>query len=262
MMDEEKREKTRWSYSRATCFSQCKYEYYLNYIINDPEQYLSEGNYYAEVGSYVHEILAKIFSGELKREEAADYFEEHFDENVFYQTSESSMERSYNACLDYLKTENFAWLDSYEILGVEKVCKFSIDDVEFIGIIDLLLRDKSDGGIVILDHKSAQYPLKKDGAVKKNSEHSFETYKRQMYLYCYAVNEEYGKYPKEIVWNHFKNGGSFARIPFDMNDYKKAIKWFKKTIKNAEKEEEFAPTQDFFYCKNLCNFRNSCEYRE
>ena len=56
-----KLDKRLYSYSRLTCFGHCKYEFYLDYIINDDNQYLSEGNFYAEVGSYVHEILAMIF---------------------------------------------------------------------------------------------------------------------------------------------------------------------------------------------------------
>ena len=50
-MDEVKdnQKKTCWSYSRTTCFGHCKYEFYLDYIINDDNLYLSEGNFYAEV---------------------------------------------------------------------------------------------------------------------------------------------------------------------------------------------------------------------
>lgn len=258
---EKKREGTRWSYSRVSCFKQCKYEYYLNYILNDPERYLAEGNYYAEVGSYVHEILAMIFRGELNKEEAAAYFIDHFDDNVFYQASQTSMDNAYNGCLSYFENEDFKWLDQYEILGVEKECRFKIKKYEFVGIIDLLLRDKQTGMLVILDHKSAQYPLKKDGiTVKKNSEHSFESYKRQMYLYCHAVKEEYGEFPSSIIWNHFKDGGLLAKIPFSMDEYTDTIKWFENTIKEATKEREFEPSPDYFYCRNLCNFRNSCEY--
>lgn len=54
-------DKMRWSYSRLTSFEHCKYEFYLNYIVNDDEEYLSEGNFYAEVGSFVHEILCNDF---------------------------------------------------------------------------------------------------------------------------------------------------------------------------------------------------------
>ena len=45
---EQSERKKRWSYSRTTSFDHCKYEFYLDYVINDDDQYLSEGNFYAE----------------------------------------------------------------------------------------------------------------------------------------------------------------------------------------------------------------------
>lgn len=81
-----------------------------------------------------------------------------------------------------------------------------------------------------------------------------------MYLYCHAVKEEYGEFPSSIIWNHFKDGGLLAKIPFSMDEYTNTIKWFENTIKEATKEREFEPSPDYFYCRNLCNFRNSCEY--
>jgi hypothetical protein len=92
--------------------------------------------------------------------------------------------------------------------------KFTLDGYDFVGYIDLLLRDKRDGKIVVLDHKSTEYPFKLDGGIKKKLQDSFAKYKKQMYLYAYAVHEEYGEYPKEMTWHHFKDGGKLATIPF------------------------------------------------
>ena len=249
-----------WSYSRLTSFEHCRYEFYLNYIINDNEQYLSESNFYAEVGQFVHEILAKIFNGELKLSDAAQYYIDNFDKNVFYQVKKSTMDKTYEICADYFSEVNFDWLKDYDILGVEMETRFKIDDYDFLGFIDLLLRDKRDGKIVIVDNKSSDYPFKKDGTIKAKSKQSFENYKRQMYLYAYAVYDKYGEYPKEITWNHFKNGGQIATIPFDKNEFDNVIKWAIDTIHIIEKESEYEPNIDYFYCNNLCNFRNSCEY--
>lgn len=254
--------KTRWSYSRATCFGHCKYEFYLDYIINDDNLYLSEGNFYAEVGSYVHEILAMIFKGELKVEDAVQYYIDNYDNFVCYKVKKSTMDKSFETIADYFADLDIEWLKDYEILGVELEKRFTVDGYDFIGFIDLLLRDKRDGKIVVLDHKSSEYPFKKNGEIKKKSQQSFESYKRQMYLYCHAVYQTYGEFPKEITWNHFKDGGVFATIPFVKSEYDEAIKWFRDTIKTIELEEEFEPSEDFFYCTNLCNFRHSCEYRK
>ena len=142
-----------WSYSRVSCFNHCKYEFYLNYIINDDNQYLSEGNFYADVGSYVHEILAMIFKGELKVEDALQYYINNYDSNVYYKTKKSTMEKSYESIADYFANLDIEWLKDYEILGVELERHFTIDDYDFIGFIDLLLRDKRDGKIVVLETK-------------------------------------------------------------------------------------------------------------
>lgn len=254
-------DKMRWSYSRLSSFEHCKYEFYLNYIINNDDIYLAEGNYYAEIGSYVHEILALIFEGKLKPENALDYFIDNYSDNVFYTAREKVMEKSYQACIDYFANEDFSWLNNYEILGVEKEVNFKIGKYDFVGFIDLLLRDKRDGKIVIIDHKSAQYPLKQDGKVKKSSEKSYNSYKKQMYLYSYAVKELYDEFPKAIVWNHFKNG-KLAWLDFSQDEYVEVMKWFTDTIHRIENEKDFEPSLEYFYCTNLCNFRNSCEYCE
>lgn len=260
---EDKERKSRWSYSRTTCFGRCKYEFYLDYIVNDDALYLSEGNYYAEVGSYTHDILAKVFSGELDVEDAAKYFVDNYDNNVIYKVKKSTMDKNFMAIAGYFADLDLDWMKDYEILGVELETKFKLDDYDFIGYIDLLLRDKRDGRIVVLDHKSSEYPFLKDGkSVKKKAKHSFELYKKQMYLYCHAVKQLYGEFPKEIAWNHFKDGGKLATIPFNPDEYEESIGWFRQTLQEIEKEKDFEPSPDFFYCTNLCNFRNSCDYRE
>ena len=81
-----------------------------------------------------------------------------------------------------------------------------------------------------------------------------------MYLYAYAVHEEYGEFPKEMTWNHFKDGGKFATINFEKPIYDEIMDWYIKTIHEAESEKEFLPTYNWFYCNVLCNYRNSCEY--
>ena len=82
-----------------------------------------------------------------------------------------------------------------------------------------------------------------------------------MYLYSHAVKQIYGEFPKEIRWNHFKDGGKFATINFLQNEYDEVIKWFKNTIHSIQNEDDFEPSLEYFYCSNLCNFRNSCEYK-
>lgn len=260
MNESEKRNKTLWSYSRATCFCHCKYEYYLKYILKDFEAYPKEWNYYAEIGSFVHEILAKIFNGELELDDSAQYFVDNHDDVICCKTRQSTMDKTFGVIAEYFSETDMDWLKDYKIMGVELQVDFNLDNHDFIGFIDLLLRDKNDGKIVIMDHKSFAYPFKQNGEVKKTAIQNYETYKRQMYLYAHAVNQIYGEFPKEMVWNCFKDGGKLARIPFKFSEYEETMDWFRKTISEIEQEQDYEPTEEFFYCNNLCDFRGSCEY--
>lgn len=250
----------RWSFSRVSCFDHCKYEFYLQYIVKDDELYPQMDNYYAQVGSFVHEILAMIFTGKLDKEDALDYYINHFDESVDQSTKPSIMAKTYCAIADYFANLELDWLDQYEVVFVEQEVRFTFEGEDFIGFVDLLLRDKKDGKYVLMDHKSSDYPFGKNGKVKKSSQNSFENYKRQMYLYAHAIRNVVGEYPKELAWNHFKAGGKLAVIPFDMDDYLSSMDWFRKQLYAYEKEEAFEPATDYFYCNHLCNFRNCCEY--
>lgn len=251
-----------WSYSRLSTFEQCKYSFYLKYIVEDESEYLAEGNYWAEVGSFMHEILEMIFKKEMNPEDAVEYFVEHYDDRVLYKTAKSIMKKTYDACIDYLTSEDYWWIKECEILGVEQVVNLEIDGHKFTGYIDLLLRNKHTGDIILMDHKSATYPLSAKGdRVLKNHSKSFESYRKQMYLYCHAVKQLFGEYPRCIVWNHFK-AGSMVKIEFDQTEYDATIRWFIDTISAIKREQDYPETIDYFFCHNLCDFRNSCEYNK
>lgn len=248
------------SHSRLELYRQCPYAFYLRYIVDDDDQYLNENNFYAELGSYVHLILEKIFKGELDVDDALEYYIEHYEDNVLYETWESVMSKSYELCADYFAEVDFDWLKDYEILGVENEIHTEVSGYKFRGFIDLLLRHKETGDIYVIDHKSSAYPMKKNGkSPLKSEEKNFEKYKRQMYLYSKAVYDEYGEYPKYIVWNHFKDK-KILKIPFDMEEYENTLIMIEATIHAIEKDDEFPAMVDYFFCHQLCNFRSSCEY--
>ena len=249
-----------WSYSRISTYAQCKYQFYLKYIVNDTDEYMPEGNYYAEVGSYVHSILEKIFKGELSVDDAAQYFVDNYENNVFYSVKQSIMDKTFDMCADYFADLSLEWLNDFDIVGVEKEIETYIGEYKFTGFIDLLIRDKKTGDFIIIDHKSAKYPFsKKTQKLLKASENSFESYKKQMYLYSHAIKEMYGVYPKWIIWNHFKDH-EVVRIPFNEKDYANSIDWFIETIREIKMDESYPENQEYFYCHNLCDFRHSCEY--
>lgn len=251
-----------WSYSRVTTYEQCPYEWYLKYILQDKDEYPQEPNFYAQSGSFMHKILEMICNKKLSPDDAVDYYFDNFNENVTATAPSNVVDKTFEACAEYLMgIENLSKLNDYEIVGVEQRVSTEIDGKKFTGFIDLLLREKESGDYVIVDHKSSAYPFNKNGTIKANAK-SFEKYKKQLYLYARWVKEKYGKFPKTLAWNHFKDGGKIASIPFDIDEYNNAIAWFMSEISAIKYDEEFEPKKDFFYCNNLCEYRNVCEYKE
>lgn len=248
-----------WSFSRLNSFCQCKYEWYLQYI----ESAVGQNNFYAEFGKFCHTILEKYAKGELSLFELADYFDAHYDEEVpsmVYHKTADIRQNYRDKAVEYFENIDLD-LGKYEILGIEKKCNFTVGGKPFVGYIDLLLRDKKTGGIIILDHKSSEYPLGKRGQVLKSEEKKFKSYKRQLYLYAIQVYNEYGIYPEKVGWNYFKNR-KWLFLDFDKADYDEAQNWALSTIAEINEEEKFNPNVDFYYCHNLCRYRNSyCEYK-
>lgn len=253
-----------FSFSRCHTFENCKYEWYLNYLLTDSEGrkiYENEQNFYAAFGKYCHEILEKILTGEMTEAEGFEYYKKNFEEYMCeFIVPDSTLDKYYFFGFDYFENLSFDWLKDFEILGIEKECRFEIDGIKFVGFIDLLLKKKDTGEIIVIDHKSGEYPLGKKGNVLKRKKDDYEAYKKQLYLYCRQVYAEYGVYPKWIVWNYFRDS-KWLYLPFIYEEYLETGQWVKELVAEIHEEENFAPNMDYFYCENLCGFRNSCDYR-
>lgn len=244
-----------FSYSNLSCFCNCKHEWKLKYI--DCEE--QNENVYGQFGSFCHKILEMYENNELKKNELAKYYEEYFDENItediLFSTT-TAKNKLYGLGKRYFQRCDLP-LKDHKILGIEFECLFRIGEHNFIGYIDLLLLDKQ-GNIIILDHKSSEFPYSKSGKVKKSLVEKHLMYKRQLYLYSKAVYEKFGVYPTKLVWNYFKEH-QWDSIDFSMQEYQDTLKWAENTIEAMYEEQDFEPKDEFFYCRNLCAFRNNCD---
>lgn len=249
-----------WSYSRLTAYRQCPYDFFLKYV----EENEGEENFFSQFGGFMHKILEMYEKGELSLFDLCDYYEEHFSEEIpcpappnnYVDIRESYFQKG----LDFLENIDLD-LDGYEILGIEKEVNFKIGDYNMLGFIDLLLRDKKTGEITVLDHKSGSLKFNKNGQISKSDKEHFESFKRQLYLYSIPVIEEYGKAPKYLKWNLFKDK-KYYEIEFDTAELNSAKQWTIDTIHEIENDTEFSPNPDEYFCRYLCDMRNSaCEYK-
>ena len=87
-----------WSFSTLHQYEQCPYAFYLKKIDNTE---INEGNFYSDIGGYVHEILEKIFSGKLDLNDAINYFIENYSNNVVYSAKQSTVEKKYGQAIDF-----------------------------------------------------------------------------------------------------------------------------------------------------------------
>lgn len=248
-----------WSFSRLNSYYNCAYEWYLHYL----ECSKSENGFFGEYGSLIHKILEKYIKGELSLFDLNQYYEENFNESVPHDAPPNKYvdirQSYYDKGIEYLNNIDLD-LDRYEILGIEKEIHFKIEDKDFVGYIDLLVKDKETGEIIIIDHKSASIKILKNGSISKSDQKHFLEFKRQLYLYSIPIVKEYGSVSK-LKWNMFKDQ-KWIEIPWKQEEYDEAIQWAKDTLKLIENESLWLPNQDYYYCNYLCGQRNNaCEFK-
>lgn len=238
-----------WSFSRANSFDGgCKWCWYKGYI----EGKRGEGNVFAEFGSLVHNMIEDIYSGKLMIWDVMDKYVEDFNKITFNfpRLGKTDLKETYfNQGYSYF--EDFKFNDNWEIVEVELPIETIVGGYKFIGYIDMVIRDKSDGKMIILDHKSK--------SSFKNKE-ELKEYARQLYLYSKATYEKYGEYPKMLIFNRFRKKEN-SPIMFKMSDYEEAQQWLINTIEEIKMCREFPVTEDKFYLEQLCNHRNSEEHK-
>jgi hypothetical protein len=249
-------DKIDWSFSTLHLYETCAYGFYNKKICD----YLGIDNAFAEIGRYGHEINEKIFKSEFTIDEALKNWISDFDDHVFSYISESSKEKKYLAFCDYLAEFDESIFDKYDILDVETKFNWKVGKYNCVGLVDLVLREKSTQEIILEDHKSAAPFFGKKGQLLKSQTENFNSYKKQMYMYCKPIYEKYGVFPSRIEWNHMFDKTKTS-IPFDMNDYNETQEWVKETIRKIYKDTKFEASKSYMMCYQLCNYRCDCEYK-
>lgn len=250
--------KMTFSFSREHVWEQCPYAFYCKYI----EERDGESNFYAANGKIMHSIFERLLKKEITIEDAPKIYSDEFA-LIHETTRESTMEKTFDKCIDYLCTVDPIDESQYEIIGVELKLNFKIGKYNFVGYADCVLREIVTGRIILVDHKSADGFFKKDGITPlKNQIDNYEAYKHQMYIYCKGLKDCFGYDVDTIIWHHFKQNGKLSIIEFNKSEYEGTLRWAVETIEEIKKDKKFDCNKSYMMCYQLCDFRNDCEYKE
>ena len=239
-----------WSFSRLSLYEQCPYAFALKYLYGEDS---AQTNFYAEFGLLIHKIHELYYTGELNDKGLVPYYIEHFND-----VSDHKYKTKYFVeGLNYLN--GGIAVKPRDIVGVEKLINFKVDNYNFVGFIDLLYRNK-DGTLTICDHKS--HPLSPRSNRKKPtaSDKELDNYLRQLYLYAHGVHQLGLGNVGGLQFNCFR-GSKIVSERYSEDKEKEAVEWAADTIHKIENAGEFMPDYDWFYCNNLCDNRRSCEYK-
>ncbi|HBL82406.1 MAG TPA: hypothetical protein DD391_07405 [Clostridiales bacterium] len=238
-----------WSFSSVRAYAQCPLQFRLVYIDALPKI----NNAFAEWGTFCHLLLEQFYRGKLPGSALAEEYQKGYQGHIkqrFPYNEQKDLNRSYyEAGLAYFT--GFAGdFPTCEILSVEQKIRFSVGGYPFIGFIDLILRDKTDGKIILCDHKSkAKF---KTAAEKKE-------YLRQLYLYAPYIKKVYGAYPKTLLFNMFRIGEQ-VKEPFCTTARREAEAWFCQTIAAIYRDTTFEARPNSFFCDQLCSAGQHCPH--
>lgn len=214
-----------WSWSRMNCTHNSLYEYFLKYIRKEKED--RADSIYTVTGSIAHDIVEKFYSGEIKKEDMLEHFEDGWV--VAFDISELKFNRS-----DSDKNENIAnnyhknlqhFFKYHQPLknkvALEQFVTVKVGDEWFQGYIDALTTDEK-GNYVIIDWKTSSVYV---GDKAKNE-------CGQLVLYAMALHQKGIPYDKiRICWNFLKYVNVLVEKPQYIN-----LKWV--TAKGEEKIKE------------------------
>ena len=186
--------------------------------------------------------------------ELADAYEAEYDEAVkhyFPPFPKGMAGQYYDEGLQYFQSfDGFG--DDKEILSVEDKFELDIRGNRFVGIADLVLRDRNTGDITVIDHKS-----KSMNSMKKSQYENT----RQLYTYAAYVKERFGEFPTLLRFNMFRYGENIDE-PFAMERYEETMDWIERTIAQIKAEKEWKVSSSGYFCRFICSTRLHCPVGE
>lgn len=207
------------------------------------------GNAFSDYGTFAHQLLEKWAKGELELWQLPLEWEAGYDQAMRHYFP--PFMRGYDEKARLMGATYFAQFDGfpgYDVVSAERKFRVPIGDYEFDGIADLVLRDKNDGTLMVVDHKT-----KSAASMKKE----MDTFRHQLYIYAEHVRQQYGEYPKTLCFNMLKSCELITE-EFDPQRMDETIKWATETIDKICMDFTYESMPEDFHCRFLCDVRNQC----
>jgi RecB family exonuclease len=138
--------------------------------------------------------------------------------------------------------------DQYEILSVEDRFELDLRGNRFVGVADLILRDKATGEITVIDHKSKSM---------KSLMKELRANKRQLYLYAAHVKQRFGVFPSLLRFSMFRYGENVDE-PFSMDAYEEMLDWTEQTVRRIRNTLNWQVHESGYFCRYICSVRDHC----
>ena len=241
-----------FSHSQLVSVEECPYAYYLLKAAGiKPVE-----NAFAQAGILAHQLLEGWAKGEIAIRDLPVLWTQRFNQAVtaefpHYLAVKGYATKLFESILTYFK--HFEGFPDYVIVGAEQKFQSSIAGERFVGIADLILRNKNTGKLVIVDFKSCSL-----SSFKKNKVQMY----RQLLLYSKHCADTFGEFPEKLRFELIKEN-TYDECPFDREDFVAARLWAETVINDIIKKDLpdwFEVRPEFFRCTNLCNCRNECIY--
>lgn len=215
-----------------------------------------DDTFLASYGSFVHQIHDLVLNGVLDRSDASRYYLEYFNDFVNGGIPTEIFTSYYKSGFEYF--ENMPHFDG-EIVGIEKEFNFDVHGHPFRGFADLITR--TDDGLILYDHKAKT--MKPYSGRKKPTKTDIELdeYSRQLYLYAHAMKAEFGEYPRQLVFNCYRNQ-TMIKQDFYEDKLHNILCWYHDMIHKIRDYEKWNPDIDFFKCRYLCGLNGRCDYHD
>lgn len=244
-------DKMKWSYSRIGTYDSCPHGFFLKYI----DGIKGEDKFYSSYGSFVHKIIEQHYIEGLTSDQMLTRFLDGFSDNVKGKRPKQSTVNGYIEKGKYY-FKNFKEFP-FNPVATELKVEFEIGGVSFIGFIDFL--GERDGEFYIVDNKSRELKPRSCKGQPTAKDAELDVMLRQLYLYSEGVKQKFGKYPKALCFNCFKNG-EFIIEPFCDEKLEEAKAWALESIRQISEDDEFYPQYDYFYCNWICDAASACEH--